>query len=100
MLIVCRDQSEQVPLHTGMLCQIDVREYTGRNGMAAVKGCVCRTNYDRRLFLCRNFRAKEVLKMESKFTAFSELPVILSATDVASILGVSRAFAYNLFSCQ
>ncbi len=35
--------------------------------------------------------------MESKFTAFSELPVILNATDVASILGVSRAFAYNLF---
>ena len=35
--------------------------------------------------------------MESKYTAFSELPVILSATDVAGILGVSRAFAYNLF---
>ena len=35
--------------------------------------------------------------MKAKFTAFSELPVILNATDVASILGVSRAFAYNLF---
>lgn len=35
--------------------------------------------------------------MKPKFTAFSELPVILNATDVAAILGISRAFAYNLF---
>ena len=32
MLIVCRDQSEQMPLYIGTLCQIDVRVYKRRNG--------------------------------------------------------------------
>ena len=64
--------------------------------MAAVKAALCRQKRPPPISLPK-IRAKEVLKMESKFTAFSELPIILNATDVASILGVSRAFAYNLF---
>lgn len=35
--------------------------------------------------------------MQPKFTTFSELPIILSANDVAAVLGISRAFAYSLF---
>jgi hypothetical protein len=35
--------------------------------------------------------------MLNKYFAENELPLMLSVTDVAGILGVSRAFAYSLF---
>lgn len=35
--------------------------------------------------------------MKTTYYSFDELPVMLNAHDVSMILGVSRAFAYNLF---
>ena len=37
------------------------------------------------------------LKMLNKYLEENELPLMLSVNDVSRILGVSRAFAYNLF---
>lgn len=36
--------------------------------------------------------------MKTKYCSFDELPLMLNADDVARALGVSRAFAYNLFN--
>ena len=33
---------------------------------------------------------------ESKFTSYDDLPLMLSATEVAEVLGISRAGAYDL----
>lgn len=38
--------------------------------------------------------------MLNKYSAESELPLMLNVIDVAGILGVSRAFAYNLFHAK
>ena len=38
--------------------------------------------------------------MLSKYFAENELPLMLNVSDVAGILGISRAFAYNLFHAQ
>lgn len=38
--------------------------------------------------------------MLNKYFAENELLLVLNVTDVAGILGVSRAFAYNLFHAQ
>jgi predicted DNA-binding transcriptional regulator AlpA len=38
--------------------------------------------------------------MLKKYFAENELPLMLNVSDVAGILGISRAFAYNLFHAQ
>ena len=38
--------------------------------------------------------------MKPLYISFDQLPVMLNAQDVSSILGVSRAFAYNLFHAE
>jgi len=38
--------------------------------------------------------------MLNKYLEENELPFILNVNDVAGILGVSRAFAYNLFHSE
>ena len=35
--------------------------------------------------------------MSNNYCDFSNLPIMLNANDISKILGVSRAFAYNLF---
>lgn len=38
--------------------------------------------------------------MKTKELKSDEMPIVLNANDVAAILGISRAFAYNLFHAK
>lgn len=38
--------------------------------------------------------------MEGRVNSYNDLPLMLNITDVMGILGVSRAFAYNIFHSQ
>ena len=37
---------------------------------------------------------------ESKYTSYDELPLMLSVTDMAEVLGISRAGAYELAKAE
>ena len=37
---------------------------------------------------------------ESKYTSYEELPLMLSVTDMAEVLGISRAGAYELVKVE
>ena len=37
---------------------------------------------------------------ESKYTSYDELPLMLSVTDMAEVLGISRAGAYELVRAE
>lgn len=38
--------------------------------------------------------------MKAKYFDMEQVPIILTVTDVADILGLSRAYAYNLFHAE